>query len=181
MQPGVLQHACGPMMRCCIWIVAVGKSLAPRLRNRTALGDTAPAPRPLPPTAPAATRAPLTSQHRQGTGAAAATAHRQVAPKPPTSTTVPKTDEDIQRMAKMLKDAQKAPENLPPPKLTASLSLPSTGMGAARRAVPAASARVMPDLSAVSSESIFLRGLLAANPKDIRRCASTPFFSLSSD
>ena len=84
------------------------------------------------------------------------------------ATMVPKTDEDIERMAKRLKAAHTVPDKLAPPKV----SLPSTAVASARRNFIPSAAAPMPDLAAVSSESLFLRGLLATDLKKIKRCAS---------
>ena len=149
--------------------------MAPRLRKRDGPNAPTPTPRSLNLSISAAAQAAVRSQHRQGTGAAAGTAHRplptRVPPKPavpPMATMVPKTDEDIERMAKRLKAAHTVPDKLAPPKV----SLPSTAVASARRNFIPSAAAPMPDLAAVSSESLFLRGLLATDLKKIKRCAS---------
>lgn len=146
----------------------MGGHLAPRLRKQPAPADTT--------TAPPSSHLSVDRrvvEHRQGSGVPASTTnnHRvpQLPPKPaapPPASTVPQTDEEIEQMAKRLKAARTA---APSVKLA---PLPTAGRSTARRNIPAATAPRLPDLSAVSSEQLFLRGLLAVDVKDVRRCAS---------
>lgn len=92
------------------------------------------------------------------------------APQRPT-TTVPKTDAEIERMAQKLKQSHTAGATVKlAPLPSATTAGRSSGTGTARK-VSAATAARLPDLAAVSSETLFLRGLLAADLTEVKRCA----------